>query len=228
LPPVAEVPARVLAQRPDVYVAEQAVAASSADVGAAEAERYPSLTLQGSIAALQLRSGGVHQSLQTWTIGPVAVSLPVFDGGVRAANARSARARYDEAVSLYRAGARQAVREVEEALVNLQGTEARAGDADSAVRNYQVSFDATQARYDSGLASLFELEDARRTLFATQTSRVALQRERAEAWVALYRATGGGWTRPGDGADTVAVGPSTTPGAAAAAVPSPSSVTPPP
>ena len=61
------------------------------------------------------------------------------------------------------------------------------------MQNYQSSFDATEARYDSGLASLFELEDARRTLFAAQTARVALQRERTEAWVALYRATGGGW-----------------------------------
>lgn len=205
VPAVASVPARVLAQRPDVHAAELAVAAASADVGAAEAERYPALTLQGSIAALQLRSGGARQSLQTWTFGPVALALPLFDGGVRAANARSARARYDEAVALYRAGVRQAVREVEEALVNLQGTGARAGDADTAVRNYQASFDATQARYDSGLASLFELEDARRTLFATQTARVALQRERAEAWIALYRATGGGWTRPDeDGADVAA------------------------
>lgn len=207
VPSVASVPARVLAQRPDVYVAEQAVAAASADVGAAEAERYPSLGLQGSIAALQLRSGGARQALQTWTIGPVAIGLPIFDGGVRAANARAARARYEEAVALYRAGVRQAVREVEEALVNLRGTEDRTGDADTAVRNYQVSFDATQARYDSGLASLFELEDARRTLFATQTARVALQRERAAAWVALYRATGGGWTRPGETATAAADGP---------------------
>jgi len=60
---------------------------------------------------------------------------------------------------------------------------------------YQASFDATQARYQSGLASLFELEDSRRTLFAAQTARVSLQRERAQAWVALYRSMGGGWTR---------------------------------
>ena len=92
---------------------------------------------------------------------------------------------------------RQAVREVEEALVNLDATDARATDADSAVKNYQASFDATQARYGSGLASLFELEDSRRTLFAAQTARVSLQRERAQAWVALYRSMGGGWARPG-------------------------------
>ena len=199
LPPVhavASVPAQMLAQRPDVFAAELAVAAASADVGAAEADRYPRLTLQCSVAALQLRSGGAHQSLQTWTIGPLALTLPIFDGGVRAANAESAKARYDEAVSLYRANVRTAVREVEEALVNLQATDARTGDADTAVQNYQASFNATQARYESGLASLFELEDSRRTLFAAQTARVALQRERAEAWVALYRSTGGGWTRP--------------------------------
>ena len=199
LPPVhavPSVPAQMLAQRPDVFSAEAAVAAASADVGAAEADRYPRLTLQGSVAALQLRSGGAQQSLQTWTIGPLALTLPIFDGGVRAANAESAKARYDEAVSLYRANVRTAVREVEEALVNLQATDARTGDADTAVQNYQTSFAATQARYESGLASLFELEDSRRTLFAAQTARVALQRERAEAWVALYRSTGGGWTRP--------------------------------
>lgn len=193
---VASVPAQMLAQRPDVFAAELGVAAASAEVGAAEADRYPRLTLQGSVAALQLRSGGARQRIDTWTIGPVALTLPIFDGGTRAANAESAKARYDEAVSQYRGSVRTAVREVEEALVNLQATDARAGDADTAVQNYQASFDATQARYQSGLASLFELEDARRTLFAAQTSRVALQRERAEAWVALYRATGGGWARP--------------------------------
>ena len=63
-------------------------------------------------------------------------------------------------------------------------------------RLISASFDATQARFSTGLASLFDLEDARRTLFVSQTSRVSLQRERAEAWVALYRAMGGGWTRP--------------------------------
>ena len=107
-----------------------------------------------------------------------------------------ARARYDEAAALYRASVRQAVREVEQALVQLQATDARSGDADTAVQNFQTSFNATQARYQSGLASLFELEDSRRQLFASQTARVALQQERAQAWVSLYRSMGGGWARP--------------------------------
>lgn len=222
LPAVDSVPARALAQRPDVYAAEQAVAAASFDAGAAQAQRYPRLSLGGSISVLHVRGAGASETLNSWSIGPLQLSLPLFDGGTRAANAEAARARYDEAVALYRAKVRQGVREVEEALLRLQDTAQRAGDADAAVAGYQASFDATQARYDGGLASLFELEDARRTLFAAQTARVALQRERTEAWVALYRALGGGWTRPDDGQpvaarDAAAASPesSTSPAAAA-------------
>ncbi|VWX63463.1 Efflux transporter, outer membrane factor (OMF) lipoprotein, NodT family [Burkholderiales bacterium 8X] len=195
---VASVPAQALAQRPDVFSAELNVAAASADAGAARAQRFPRLSLQGSIGRLQLRTSGFRATLDSWSIGPVALTVPIFDGGALAANEEAAKARYDEAVSAYRGSVRQAVREVEEALINLQSTDARATDADTAVQNYQSSFSATQARYDSGLASLFELEDARRTLFSAQTARVALQRERAQAWVSLYRAMGGGWERPTD------------------------------
>ncbi len=199
---VHSVPAEALAQRPDVFAAEQAVAAASADAGAALAQRFPRLTLQGSIATLQVRSGAFRESFDTWTIGPLALSVPIFDGGTLAANSEAAKVRYDEAVALYRSNVRQAVREVEEALINLQSTDERANDADVAVTNYQASFDATQARYGTGLASLFDLEDSRRTLFTSQTARVSLQRERAEAWVALYRAMGGGWSRPESVAST--------------------------
>ncbi|KIQ30466.1 RND transporter [Variovorax paradoxus] len=193
---IESVPAAALSQRPDVYAAELAVASASADVGSAEAERYPKLSISGSIGRMQIRTSGFRESLETWTVGPVSLTVPLLDGGARKANTDAAKARYTEAVSLYRANVRQAVREVEEALVNLDATDARTTDADSAVKNYQASFDATQARYSSGLASLFELEDSRRTLFTAQTARVTLQRERAEAWVSLYRSMGGGWNRP--------------------------------
>lgn len=196
LGPVAEVPAQALAQRPDVYAAELQVAAASAEVGAAEARRYPRLGLSGSITAAHVRGAGVSQNLQTWSIGPLSLSLPLFDAGVRAADADAARARYAESAVQYRARVRQAVREVEEALLALADTAERAGSADEAVRQYQASFDAVQARREAGLASQFELEDARRTLFAAQTARVALQRERDQSFVALYRALGGGWQRP--------------------------------
>ncbi|WP_208510406.1 efflux transporter outer membrane subunit [Variovorax paradoxus] len=205
------VPANAIAQRPDVYAAELGVAAASADVGSAEAERYPRLTISGNIGRTGFRVSGFRESIETWTVGPVALTVPLLDGGARAANADAAKARYTEAVALYRANVRQAVREVEEALVNLDATDARTGDADTAVQNYQASLNATQARFDSGLASLFELEDSRRTLFSAQTARVSLQRERAEAWVALYRSMGGGWTRPGTAAAAAEAAPKRVP-----------------
>lgn len=192
------VPAEALAQRPDLYAAQLEVAAASASVGEAEARRYPSLSLTGSIGRLQLRAQGARQTLDTWSVGPASLTLPIFDGGTLKANVEAAKGRYDEAASLYRGSVRQAVREVEEALLKLDSAISRASDIDTAVQNYQASFNATQARYESGLANLFQLEDARRALFVAQTSRVALQRERAEAWVALYRAVGGGWARPAD------------------------------
>lgn len=193
---IAAVPAQVLAQRPDVFNAERDVAAASADVGNAQAQRYPRLTLNGSVGIAQLRTGGVSTSLDTWSIGPLALTVPLFDAGRRAANVDAAQARYDEAAALYHARVRQAVREVEEALVQLQSTAARQTDTARAVDGYRASFTATQARFDAGLASLVELEDARRTLLAAQTTATALQGERMAAWIALYRAAGGAWKQP--------------------------------
>jgi outer membrane protein, multidrug efflux system len=193
---VAAVPAQLLAQRPDVYQAEREVAAASADVGSAQAQRFPRLSLAGSIAAGSLHAGGVSTDLQTWSIGPLAVTLPIFDGGRRAANVDAAQARYEDAAAQYAARVRQAVREVEEALVNLDSARLRTEDARVATEGYRISFAATEARYRSGLASLVELEDARRTALAAETAWVALQRERVAAWIALYRAMGGGWARP--------------------------------
>lgn len=194
--PVLSLPAQLLAQRPDVYQAERAVAAASADLGNAQAQRYPRLTLNGSIAAGLVHTGGGTSSAQTWAIGPLAVSVPLFDGGRRAANVDAARARYDEAVALYTDRVRQAVREVEQALVTLESARLRMEDARIASEGYRASFVATEARYRSGLGSLVELEDARRTSLAAQTALVSLQRERVAAWIALYRAVGGGWSRP--------------------------------
>lgn len=191
---IANVPANALAQRPDVFNAERDVAAASAEVGSAQAERYPRLSLSGAIGSSRSRAGGVTTTLDTWSIGPLALTLPLFDGGRRAADVDAAQARYEEAAALYRARVRQAVREVEEALVTLQSTAEREGDAQTAVTGYRASFTGTDARYRNGLASLVELEDARRAQLGAETALATLQRERRSAWVALYRAMGGGWT----------------------------------
>ena len=191
---ISALPAETLAQRPDVFNAEREVAAASADVGSVQAQRYPRLTLQGSVGVANFRTGGENTKLDTWTIGPLALTLPVFDAGRRSANVDAARARYDNAVVTYRAVARQAVREVEEALVSLQSAAGRSEDAQVALEGYRYAFRATEDLYKNGLTSLLELEDARRTRLAAENAVVTLQSERNAAWIALYRAAGGGWT----------------------------------
>ena len=193
---IASVPLQTLSQRPDVFSAEREVVAASGDVGFAQAQRLPRLSLNGSIGVVGYRVAGVSVNADTWSIGPISLSVPLFDGGRAAANVAAAQARYDDAVLQYQGKVRQAVREVEEALVNLQSTDARSADATTASEGYRAAFTATEARYRAGLGSLVELEDARRTALAADTTRLSLQRERAAAWVALYRAAGGGWQGP--------------------------------
>ena len=203
--PVPSVPAQLLAQRPDVFAAQQEVAAASGDVGSAQAARYPRLSLSGSVAAASLKTAGISTDGTTWSIGPLALTLPLFDGGQRAAAVDVANAKYDDAVTSYRAKVRNAVREVEEALLNLQSTAERNDAATIATEGYSAAFKASEARYRSGLGSLSELEDTRRTALAAKTALLNLQRERSAAWIALYRAVGGGWVRDtGFGSGTVA------------------------
>ncbi|MYM30378.1 efflux transporter outer membrane subunit [Duganella sp. CY15W] len=193
---IAELPANTLSQRPDVFTAEREVAAASADVGNAQAQRYPRLALSGSIGVANFRANGDNTKTDTWTIGPLSLSLPIFDAGRRRANVDAAGARYDAAVSSYRATVRNAVSEVEQSLVNLDATGARAGDAQTALEGYRANYSAVEDRYKNGMASLFELEDARRTRLSAEQTVINLQRERSAAWVALYRAAGGGFTAP--------------------------------
>jgi outer membrane protein TolC len=171
------------------------VAAASADVGQARADRYPRLTLSGQLASGFVRAGGVTSDVQTWSIGPLALAMPIFDAGRRAAAEDAAAARYEEAVALYTARVREAVREVEQALVTLDSARRRSEDARVAVEGYRASFAATEALYRSGLGSLIDVEDQRRVTLAAETALVNLQRERIAAWIALYRALGGGWAR---------------------------------
>ena len=198
---IASVPAQALAQRPDLFSAARDLAAAGADLGGAAAQQFPRLGLSGSIGATRYRAGALSEDLATWSIGPLSLSVPLFDAGRRAAGVDAARARYEEAAFLYRARARQAVREVEEALVNLQSTAARRDDAALADAGYRTWLAATEARYASGLASLMEFEETRRTALAAANALVGLRRERILAWIALYRAVGGGWG-PAQGSTT--------------------------
>ena len=187
-------PAQLLAQRPDVFAAQQEVAAAGGDVGSAQAAKYPRLGLSGSVGLQSIRSGGVGINGATWSIGPVSLTLPILDGGRSSAAVDLANANYEAAAANYRAKVRGAVREVEEALLSVQSAADRLGDAAIATKGYSAAFVASEARFKSGLGSLSDLEDTRRTALAAKTALLNLERERSAAWVALYRAVGGGWS----------------------------------
>ena len=187
-------PAQLLAQRPDVFAAQQEVAAASGDVGSAQAAKYPRLGLSGSVGLQGIRSSGVGLNGATWSIGPVSLTLPILDGGRSSAAVDLANANYEAASANYRAKVRGAVREVEEALLSVQSAADRLGDAAIATEGYSAAFVASEARFKSGLGSLSDLEDTRRTALSAKTALLNLERERSAAWVALYRAVGGGWS----------------------------------
>lgn len=192
---VATLPAQVLAQRPDIFAAARDVVTASAESVQAQALRWPRVTLSGEVGRTRVaEQGSVSTSGTVWSVGPVAVTVPLFDAGTRRANAEAAQVRYDVAKVVYADRLRNAIREVETALVSLQSTAARSGNARDAVEGFERSFQAFEARYRSGNASLFELEDARRSRVNAQISFIELQREHVTSWITLYRAVGGGWS----------------------------------
>lgn len=190
---VSAIPAETLARRADLSSLERELAAAIADVGAAEADRYPRISLTGSIGYSATRALGNSSDGITWGFGP-SLTIPLFDAGRRNANVELAKARYAELTATYRATALRAVREVEEALARIDGVNKRDGDQRVALSNYQAFERAAQARLSAGVGSVLELEDARRAVLAAQINVLSLERERATAWISLYRAVGGDWT----------------------------------
>jgi NodT family efflux transporter outer membrane factor (OMF) lipoprotein len=200
-------PASLLEQRPDLAQAARTVVAAAADTQQAAAREKPQVSLSGNFMGVALNTGDTNLRGTTWALGPISVNFPLFDGGSRAAATAASRASYEEAVSLYRAQVRRAVREVESSLVALRAAAARQADVDAAALDFLASLRATEARSRGGLASQFDLETARRNAVLAQSTVIELQRETITAWISLYRALGGGWS-PAD-STPVAVAPRT-------------------
>lgn len=209
---VDRVPAAALAQRPDLASLERELAAASAEIGVAEADRYPSLSFSGEIA----RSGTALGSLMsTWLLGS-SLTAPLFDAGKRAAAADSARAAYDYQLAAYRDGVRTAIREVEQALVRLDAATRRTGDARTAAEGYRSYFEAIDRNWRAGGASLLDREEALRNALNAEVSLITVQRDQIEYWIALYKALGGGWQAGTPARAPVGTAAKTAAGAAAA------------
>lgn len=184
------IPSEALLQRPDIRAAERNVAAAAADIGLAEADRYPRLALNGTLGYSASAGSAGSLSFGNWSFGP-ALSLPILDGGRRAAAVEIAKSRYDEALAAFKARARSAIQEVEDGLTRYAAAHERAENARVSATQYQHFFDAVEQRYREGASNLLELEDARRAMLAARQTLLDVQQERLQAWVALNRATGG-------------------------------------
>jgi multidrug efflux system outer membrane protein len=199
---VASLPSDLLRQRPDVASSERELAASSAEIGQADADRYPSFSLGGSIS---VSASPGTSPLTTWSFGP-SLSVPAFDGGARRAAVDSARAVYNSSLASYRSTVRDAVREVEQALVALQGASIRSGAARQAAGSYRRYVAATEVNWRAGGTSLLALEEARRSATVAETTLVTLERDQVRDWIALYKALGGGWQTIASDADAATGG----------------------
>lgn len=185
---VAAVPADLLRQRPDLSSSERELAAASAEIGVAEAERWPDLSLSGSLSV----TAASGDSAKLWSIGP-ALSLPIFDAGQRKAEVTRAQAAYDEALASYNAALRTAVSEVEQALVRLDAAAKRETDGVSAATRYQDYFEALDRQWKAGNGNLLDREAARRAALDSEINLINLRQNRVRNWIALYKALGGGW-----------------------------------
>jgi outer membrane protein TolC len=190
---VKAVPLETLRQRPDVAQAQANWAAAAAGVGVARAEMLPSLSLSGSWLRNQYTTSNFDVGFNTWSIGPLSMTVPVVGRGALRARAEAAEAQYQASGVAYAATLRQAIAEVEQALVGLDGLRQREQATATALAGYSQSFKATEARYKVGFASLNELEEARRLQLNAESATVALQQERINTWISLYVALGGGF-----------------------------------
>jgi NodT family efflux transporter outer membrane factor (OMF) lipoprotein len=192
---VSSVPADLVRQRPDIVSAEGTLASTSAQVGVAEAGRYPSLSLSGSIS---LSASSASPTMAPWSFGPT-LSLPLFTGGKTEASIRSAKADYDSALADYKQVVRTAVKEVEQSLVRLDSMAQREQEAGKSAEGYRAYLVATEQNWRVGGASMLDLETARRSTISADISLLELQQSRLQYWIALYKAMGGGWKEQNGG-----------------------------
>ncbi|EJL92085.1 efflux transporter, outer membrane factor lipoprotein, NodT family [Herbaspirillum sp. CF444] len=198
---VSSVPADLIRQRPDLASAERTLASYYAAIGEARADRFPSLSLSGSIG---LSATNASSPASTWSFGP-SLSVPIFDAGKKKAAVDSALASYDKQLASYQSSVRSAVKAVEQALIDLNGAARQSEDSKRSADQYQRYANTKEQSWSAGLDTLLTLEDARRSAISAEVTLIGQRRDRVRYWIALYKALGGGWEAENNAAPQVAV-----------------------
>lgn len=188
------IPAETLRQRADVRAAEFEVAAALARVGQAQAQRWPSFAIGGSVGLSAATLGALSQGGAALGSVLASVTLPVFDGGALRAQVRVQQAALEQARQLHRASVLAALQEVEDALAALGGNRQRLASLRRAAASAANAAVLARQRYSSGLIDFQTVLETQRTLFATQDGVASASADVSSDHVRLFQALGGGWT----------------------------------
>ena len=187
------VPADLLRRRPDIRRAERELAAQTARVGEAEAARYPTFTLNGSIGWDALSIGNLFSSAtRTSSFGP-AFNWPVFDGGALRANVRVQDELQKQARLSYEASVLNAVEEVENALAAYVQEQHKYESLSTAADSARSAADVAVTQYTTGLIGFSDVLETQRSLLSFEDQLVQSRGSILSNLVRLYKALGGGW-----------------------------------
>ncbi|HEY6000905.1 MAG TPA: efflux transporter outer membrane subunit [bacterium] len=182
----------VLLSRPDILQAEARLKGAGANIGAARAAFYPSITLIASAGVGSTELGGLFGGGSgAWQFAP-RVNLPIFDAGSNRANLKAAEVDRDVAVARYEQAIQTAFREVADALAQ-RGTidgqlAAQQSNAAAAAETMRLS----QARYDKGVDSYLAVLDSQRAVYQSRQSLISTRLTRLLNQATLYKVLGGG------------------------------------
>jgi multidrug efflux system outer membrane protein len=186
-------PAQLLERRPDIMAAEQQLVAANADVGAAKALFFPTISLTGFFGGVSRDFADLLDNhAEVWGVNP-SLFAPVFEAGRIASNYEAAQARYEQAFDAYQQSTLNGYREVANALVAIKTLGEARVTLQSGVNALQDAVFLSRKRYDSGLASYLEILTADQQLFDQRILLAQTQGEEMQAYIELYRALGGGW-----------------------------------
>ncbi|MDF3056618.1 MAG: efflux system, outer rane lipoprotein NodT family [Rariglobus sp.] len=192
----AGLPSDLLTRRPDIAVAERALAAASARIGVAKSSFFPAISLTGSAGYASADISDLFKSdSRLWSIGP-SLYLPLFQGGRNKASLARSRAAFEESLAVYRQRVLIAFREVQDALTASRLLEDQAAAQARAVESARRGAKLSQIRYDAGYVSYFEVVDAQRTALDVERADARLTGQRWITRVSLIKALGGGWSQP--------------------------------
>jgi len=188
----AGLPATLLERRPDLREAEQNLIAANANVGVAKANFFPTISLTGLLGGMSPQLSELTTTGKAWSLAG-NLAGPLFTGGRLKNEYRASLAVRDQAKISFEKAVTQAFGEVSTSLLAHQQLAKAYREQLKSVEAYRESVRLSFVRYDSGLASYFEIVDAQLQLYPVESASVTYDLGRKLAIVDLYRTLGGGW-----------------------------------